>query len=211
MYGQEKAEQYGTGGVQQAPYGQKPGFFDISYKSNGSLRKFAGDSATYKLWNDRTKDHLARSNTHWRTMLKSLETCTNPITRMWLESQWTLGVNAWQLSEKLECFICTWVSDPIYNRRTQLAGGEHDIGNGFEIWRKLFREHHGGAEAIQLGGMRRLREWPKCSSQGGIVQHLESWVECLETYNKELLAAPNVLRPMIMSIIPSEYEDEIIV
>ena len=128
-----------------------------------------------------------------------------------MESQWTFGVNVWELSEKLEGFTCTWDSDPIYNRRTQLIGGEHEIGNGFEIWRKLFQEHHGGAEAIQLGGMRRLQEWPKCSSQGNIVQHLVSWVECLETYNKELLAAPNVLRSMIMSIIPSEYEDEILV
>ena len=104
-----------------------------------------------------------------------------------------------------------WVNDTIYNRRSQLSGGEKETGNGFEIWRRLYQEHHGGAEAVKLGGIRRLQEWPKCTSIGNLTQHLDSWQECLESYNQELLNAPNVLRSMVLGIIPSEYEDEILV
>ena len=185
--------------------------FEISYKPNEAMRKFDGDSSKYKLWNDRTLDHLARSNTYWKTLLKKLQICTYPISKQWLEGQWIYGANGWALSEKLETFICTWVSDALYGRRTQLAGGPSQSGNGFEIWRQLYQEHHGGAEAVQLGGMRRLQEWPKCTSIGNLTQHLDAWVECLETHNTELLAAPNVLRSMLLGIIPTEYEDEILV
>ena len=185
--------------------------WDISYKPNDALRKLDGESAKYKMWADRIIDHLVRGNTHWRVLLKSLQTCQNPITRAWLSSQWTFGANGWDLSEKLENFLCTWVTDRIYSRRTQLAGGESETGNGFEMWRKLYIEHHGGAEAIKLGGIRRLQEWPKCTSTANLAQHLDGWLECLETHNQELLNAPNVLRSMILGIIPAEYEDEILV
>ena len=64
--------------------------------------------------------------------------------------------------------------------------------------------------AVQLGGMRRLQEWPKCTSIGNLTQHLDAWFECLKTHNTELLSAPNVLRSMLMGVIPTEYEDEIL-
>ena len=120
-------------------------------------------------------------------------------------------MNAWTLSEKLETFICTWVNDALYSRRSQLAGGESQAGNGFEIWRQLYLEHHGGAEAVKLGGIRRLQEWPRCTSFNQLNQHLDSWLECLERYNSELFNCPSVLRSMILGIIPADYEDEILV
>ena len=99
-------------------------------------------------------DHLARSNPYWKVSLKNPEMATNPITRDWLLDQFTYVVNAWTLSEKLETFICTWVNDARYSRRSRLAGGESQAGNGFEIWRQLYLRHHGGAEAVNLGGIR---------------------------------------------------------
>ena len=92
-----------------------------------------------------------------------------------------------------------------------MCGGEAQSGNGFEFWRQLFMEHHGGEEAIQLGGIRRLQEWPKCNSLSNLKKHLADWQECLETHNKELLACPTVIRSMLMGIIPTKYEDEILV
>ena len=130
------------------------GNFDVSYKPNEALRKFNGESSNSPLWADRMKDHLARSNPYWKVILKNLEMASNPITRDWLVEQFTHGVNAWTLSEKLETFICTWVNDALYSRRSQFAGVESQAGNGFEIWRKLYLKHHGGAEAVKLGGIR---------------------------------------------------------
>ena len=184
--------------------------YDISYKPNEALRKFDGDSTKYRMWSDRMLDHLCRSTPKWRFIVKSLQVAEFPITRAWLSRQHIDHMNAWDLSEKLETFLCTWVSDGIYNRRAQLAGGEHERGNGFEMWRQLFLEHHGGANAIRLGGMRRLQEWPRCTSLTTLSAHLDAWVECLEEHNSELLAAPLVLRSMVLGIIPTEFEDEIL-
>ena len=88
------------------------------------------------------------SQANRRTLLSHLEVAELPITKAWLENQWVHGYNGWDLSEKLETFVCCWVNDTIYGQRVQLAGGKSETGNGFEIWRQLFHEHHGGADAI---------------------------------------------------------------
>ena len=64
---------------------------------------------------------------------------------------------------------------------------------------------------MKLGGIRRLKEWPRCTSFNQLNQHLGSWLECLERYNSELFNCPSVLRSMILGIIPADYEDEILV
>ena len=143
------------------------------------------------------KDHLGRGNTYWRVLLGMLEICTQPITKEWLVTQSTFGNNGWDLSEMLESFVCTWIGDTLYNTKTQLSGGKAQAGNGLEIWRRLFQEHHGNAEILQLGGMRRLQERPKCSNHSELKAHLSAWEECLETYNVEMLSAPNAIRTML--------------
>jgi hypothetical protein len=107
------------------------GIFDISQKPNEALRNSDGDSAKYKMWSDRMKHHMASGNTAWKTLLKPLERDTNPITREWLEDQWIDGTSAWLLSEKLETFMCRWVSDTIYSQKTQLCGGRS------AVWQRL--------------------------------------------------------------------------
>ena len=67
----------------------------------------------------------------------------------------------------------TLVNDKIYGRRQQMAGVEAQSGDGFEIWRQLYLEHHGGAEATKLGGIRRFQEWPKCTTVGNWIPHLD--------------------------------------
>ena len=56
--------------------------------------------------------------------------------RAWLQNNNIDGVNAWDISTMLEAFIVDWFPKGMYNRRVQLAGGEH--GNGFEVWRRLY-------------------------------------------------------------------------
>lgn len=41
-------------------------------------------------------------------------------------------------------------------------------------------------------------------------QHLDDWVECLETHCTELLHAPGTLRSMILGVLPSDLEDELL-
>ena len=118
------------------------------------------------------------------------------------------GFSGWHLSEILESFIIEWVSDSMYRRRTQLSGGER--GNGFEMWRLLYAEFQGGSSAVTLGGTRRLQEWPRCNRLEALSAHLDDWVDCLQTHCIELLHAPGILRTMLLGIIPTEFEDELL-
>ena len=96
----------------------------------------------------------------------------------------------------------------MYKRRTQLSGGEK--GNGFEMWRTLLQEYQGGSMAVALGGSRRLQEWPRRNRLEQLSANLEDCVECLTTRCAELLRAPGVLRSMVLGVIPSDYEDELL-
>ena len=95
-------------------------------------------------------DHLCRSNTKWRAAVMELQTCPDRVLKDWLTHQWIDGQNGWDLSAKLETFIANWVVDNIDTRRIQLAGGENERGNDFEIGRQLLLEHHGKSQAVQL-------------------------------------------------------------
>ena len=198
--------------MQGQVYGShQPKSFEIAKKCDESLYKFNGDSSKYKIWNDRMKDHLAGTNLCWVDILEKLEVCTQPITRNWLINEGIHGENAWELSQMMSLFICKWLDNQLYGSRQRLAGGRDEKGNGFEIWRKLFQEHHGNADILQVGGVRRLKEWPRCTNHQKLKQHLADWEECLEVHNVELMNAPNTLRTMLLDVIPADYEDEILI
>ena len=108
----------------------------------------------------------------------------------------------------MEAWLVDWLSDSFYRRRKQLSGGEK--GNGFEMWRWMFNEFQSGSDAINLGGSRRLQDWPRYSKIESLSAHLDDWVDCLETYSAELLSAPGTLRSMILGVIPNEFEDELL-
>ena len=84
------------------------------------------------------------------------------------------------------------------------------MGNGFEMWRRLYIDYQGGSTAVELCGVRRLQEFPKCQSIGKLSEHLDDWLDVLTTYGTELEHCPRLLRNMVLSIIPKSLEDEIL-
>ena len=140
-----------------------------------ALAKFAGDVATYKRWSERFVDHLARKRLEYRDLLKITEAATAPITKAALQTQQCSGVCAWAVAQKLESFIMEWVTDTIYNRRIQWAGGFTEKGNGFEVWRRMHKEYHGSGDSIMLSGLKLLREYPKHDKVEGLTAHLDGW------------------------------------
>ena len=135
--------------------------FEICRKKNDALKKFSGTLSEYGLWRDRVLDHLCRTNRQWRTILETLQSAPHKMTKAWLLGQSHCGYNGWELSETLEAWLVDWLSDSFYHRRKQLSGGEKI--NGFEMWRWMFNEFQGGSDAINLGGTRRLQDWPGCN------------------------------------------------
>ena len=114
-----------------------------------------------------------------------------------------------ELSTKLESWLADWFNKDLYARRIQLAGGKAEKGNGFEVWRQLYRQYSGGTEIVNYGGQMRLKDWPKCTNVQNLEAHMDSWKSCLEEYGSELYAAPSMLRTMLIGILPAEIENEI--
>ena len=84
------------------------------------------------------------------------------------------------------------------------------MGNGFEMWRLLFLDYQGGSDAVQFGGIRRLQEFPKCTSMSKLSEHLDDWVDVLATYGEELSHCPRLLKNMVMGVLPKQLEDEVL-
>ena len=55
-----------------------------------------------------------------------------------------------------------------------------------------------------------MQEWPRCNNLGSLSSHLDEWVECLQTHGTELFNAPSILRTMLLGVIPTEFEDELL-
>ena len=84
-----------------------------------------------------------------------------------------------------------------------------EAGNGFEIWRQLYRQYAGGGDAVRYGDQMRLKDWPKCNDIMKLEEHLNGWKACLDEHGAEMYAAPGMLRTMLMGILPEEIEKEV--
>ena len=171
--------------------------FDISYKPNNQLKVFTETVADCANWASRATDHIARHQHRWKEILTYIKLCGEQrIHKADLLKTHCDGVNAWTLANKLEAWLSDWFSTNLYNRRIQLAGGKAEEGNGFEIWRQLYRQYAGGSQVVKFGGQLRLRDWPKCTSMAKLEAHHDGWQACLDEYGTEMYAAPNMLRTM---------------
>ena len=188
--------------------GGRVSLFEISRKKNDLVTNFTQDAKDFKLWRDRVVDHLCRSTQRWRSIPNFVQLGTQPLTQAWLASSNVDGINAWDLATMLEAYLVDLFPKSMYNRRVQLAGGE--MGNGFEMWRLLYVDYQGGSDAVQFGGIRRLQEFPKCSSMAKLSEHLDDWMDVLTTYGEELAHCPRLLRNMVLGILPKNLEDEIL-
>ena len=179
-----------------------------SRKENKNLFTFTQDAKDYQNWRNRMVDHFCRSTQKWRQVLEYVQTGTSAIKKSSLLENNIEGINAWDLSTMVESFLVDYFPRSMYNRRVQLSGGE--MGNGFEMWRRLFIDFQGGSTVVEFGGVRRLQEFPKCTSLSRLSEHLDDWTDVLTTYGSELEHCPRLLRNMVLSIIPKNLEDEIL-
>ena len=182
--------------------------FEPSRKDNKNLFTFTQDAKDYQNWRNRMIDHFCRSTQKWRQVLEYVQTGNTAITKSWLLVNNIEGINAWDLSTMVESFLVDYFPRSMYNRRVQLSGGE--MGNGFEMWRRLFIDFQGGSTAVEFGGARCLQEFPTLTALSKLSGHLEDWTDALTTYGSELEHCPMLDRNMMLSIIPKNLEDEIL-
>ena len=65
------------------------------------------------------------------------------------------------------------LKEHLYSARIALAGGQEF--NDLEPWRKLFVQFGGGAEQVQLAGIRSLHDFPACPSQEKLQLWFAEW------------------------------------
>jgi hypothetical protein len=182
--------------------------FRVCQRPNHQLFNFDGKVVNFKLWRNKMLDHLAnRSTPTYKSVIAQIEAHTNPILQANLENAYIDNVNAWEVATALDGFIFDHVDTDLYERRSQLCGSED--GNGFEAWRQIFLEHSGGGSLQTLGGFRRLIEYPRCERLNGLQKHLADWEELVKKYGKNLMTCPGELRAMVLGIIPSDMETEL--
>ena len=150
------------------------------------LKKFSGNMADWKSWKNRFMDHLAQSTGRWRRLLRMVESSEDKLTKeLLLHTPIGQGYSAWDLAEDLESFIIKYVADNLYTRRYTWTGGEE--GNGFEMWRNLFKEYEGNHMLVKMGGRRLFDNYGKCAPTADVLKHVDGWVELLFTHGTDLL------------------------
>ena len=183
--------------------------FKICQKPNQRLFQFDGMMINYKLWRNRMNDHLCnRSSRRYESLLVNIEKTEDSISKVKLMNTTVDGVNAWEVAEELEGFVFDFVCPDLYDRRNQLTNFE--AGNGFEAWRQLHLEFAGGGPIANVGGFKRIQEYPRCEDLKKLEKHLADWEELISKYGSNLLKCPEELRTMTLGVVPRSVEDELI-
>ena len=183
--------------------------FRARQKPNSRLFVFDCNMVNYRLWRNRMKDHLCnRSTRRYDSLLNNIEASTSEIRKTNLVNSTVDGVNAWEVAEELEGFIFDFVDQALYERRGQFTNFEQ--GNGFEAWRQIHLEFVGGGAIANVGGFRRIQEYPRCDDLRKLHQHLADWEELVNKYGQNLMICPDELRTMTLGIIPRSHEDELL-
>ena len=141
------------------------------------------------MWKKRFIDHCSASTGRWREIFRMCEESEGPITRQYLESLHIgNGYSAWPVAEDLENFLVKYLSDDIYERREAWCGGED--GNGFELYRNLFREFEGGSTLVRMGGRKLLNSYGRPQRGEDIQKHFEDWQILLNKFGSDLMMNP---------------------
>ena len=96
--------------------------------------------------------------------------------------------NAWEISLEVGRFTLKYLSSDISENAYTLCGGEE--ANGFELWRNLQLQYGGGSKVVEIGGVRKFMDYPRCTSETGVVKHITGWEQLLTKYGSELRQTP---------------------
>ena len=146
----------------------------ISRKNMEGLFKFDGENDKYKPWRSRIRDHCSEEWSFWRDILDHAEKVPYELKTEALQNSQLFGVNAAALSADRWSFLLRWIGPILYLRRMKMAPNIE--GNGLELWRKLFTQHHGSDELLQAAGRTKLQDFPPCRSLKALDQHPDEWI-----------------------------------
>ena len=124
-------------------------------RKSESLRKFSGQAGDFINRSEHFMDHMARVHQVWRPTLVWMSKTEEPLTMHRLRND-TIGSyneNAGDLALKLEHKNIDWMPESLYKKPVQLAESPGETGNGFAVWRRLFRDNKGSRDVVEYAGI----------------------------------------------------------
>ena len=109
------------------------------------------------------------------------------------------------LAQELWSFTCRHISGHIYDRRKTY--GVDIVGNGFELWRRLYRDYEGTSEIMNLNGTAKLMAFPQCSDYRKLNTHLDDFVFMLNRFGTGMPEAQ--VKARLWNILPDRMRTTI--
>ena len=141
------------------------------------MRRFNGNPSEFIRWSQHFTDHMAKVHASWRYTLNWIATANDDLRMVRLQND-VLGPyneNSADLAVKFEQVIVDYLPETQYGRREQLCGGRNETGNGFAMWRRLFKENRGSGEVTEFAGIEVLCEFKPCKKLSEVSAHMDNW------------------------------------
>ena len=186
---------------------------DISYvvnqKYTDGLTTFTGSIRDFEPWARKMVDHLKGSTIRYESVMTMVRACTIKLTKEILTNTEIDGFNGWEISQELGRFTKKWLGSGFVGDEAfySLCGGSEV--NGFELWRKLQIQYGGGGKVVEVSGHRNFLTFPRCSSEAGLVAHLDSWEKALAEHGQHLRENAETLRILVLGILPPVIESKL--
>ena len=186
---------------------------DISYiinqKYTDGLTTFAGSIRDFEPWASKMIDHLKGSTIRYEGVMTMVRASTVKLTKEILANSEIDGFNCWEISQELGRFTKKWLGSGFTGQDAfyTLCGGSEI--NGFELWRNLQIQYGGGGTVVEVSGHRNFLNFPRCSSESGLVAHLDSWEKALAEHGQNLRENPATLRILVLGILPAALESKL--
>ena len=102
-----------------------------------------------------------KGNTEWARLLRTIESEKTPLNfSRYIDGISGYNLDPYHVSVQLWSLVGENWTNKMFNARRDKTSGEDE--NGFELWRKLYVTHEGGARTTHVSGMGSFRTFPAC-------------------------------------------------
>lgn len=174
----------------------------ITRKGLEDLPKFGGELEKFQGWKKRFINHASMDNARWTKLLRHAAECPCDISPQWLLEMKMDDYTGADIARELYLVIGKTLREPIYDRMKALAGGCE--GNGFQLWRELFREFEGGDPIVQNNLRVQFHAFKQCKDINKLGRTLDDWFALASKVGQQL--DDEFLRTMLVGILPEDLK-----
>ena len=193
-------------GTNLAPWCEKD--WTVDQKTSKELKVFDGDIKAFDKWRLRIRYHFINTNMYYKDIFDIIEKEKHiinwrsmAITRIpeLPNVQWSwVATHIWS-------FVSRFLGDTMLGRMENMAQNEEF--NGIELWRALYLEFMGGSTEMSVNERNCFINFPKCTKDDELQNHLSSWNKLRLAYGEGL--PDEHLKIMFRNILPDHVLSEL--